>query len=560
MDPQPEALLERIAQLERQVADLTRSESALRVELDSARQRLQLLFQPGRSGLDQLRGGADVLQGIASALHETMITGYDRDGNYLFTWVPPELEQRCGILAADFNGKSMRDVFPPEEAEARIAKNRQIMTSGQPHREEYLWKAPTGEFWHDITLAPLRDPDGQVVALVGFIRDITERKRNEQELMESEQRYRAVVEQTGDVIIIHRQGSILFANQAARDALGVGDAALLGHRVLEFVHPDGQADAIERLAQMLAGKEEIPRAEQKFVSPDGRVHYGEVTTRRIQFGGQPAQLAVVRDITERKRFQERMLQTQKAESLGLLARGVAHDFNNLLLGILGHTNLLQHELAPDSPLRSRLGKIEATAVQAAELTRQLLAYSGGDQPLLAQVALDELVREMADLLEVSLPADQPLQFEFEPDLPPILAEAGQVRQVVMNLILNAAEAIAERGRVTLRLRQIEADRHLLAESYPGDRLAPGSYVQLEVEDDGCGMSAETRARIFDPFFTTKISGRGLGLAAVLGIVRAHRGAIRVDSQPQTGTCFRVLFPAAGPADSLRPAGETSDPG
>ncbi len=234
---------------------------------------------------------------------------------------------------------------------------------------------------------------------------------------------------------------------------------------------------------------------------------------------------------------------QKLESLGVLAGGIAHDFNNLLMSILGNAELARMELGPDASAAEEFEAIETSAQRAAELTRQLLAYSGQGRFQVEPVDLSELVREMSELLRVSVSRRATFEYFLAETMPSIRADAAQVRQVVMNLITNASDAVHEhRGSVTVRTGQMFADHTYLGEAYLDDDLPEGQYVYVEVSDTGVGMSAETQAKMFDPFFTTKFTGRGLGMAAVLGIVRAHRGAIKVYSELGKGTTIKVLFP------------------
>jgi two-component system, cell cycle sensor histidine kinase and response regulator CckA len=296
----------------------------------------------------------------------------------------------------------------------------------------------------------------------------------------------------------------------------------------------------------------------------GRSHVWEMTSPKdnrclhasntpiFRADGTISKMAIIRDITaikqaeeQRRKLEARVLQVQKLESLGILAGGVAHDFNNLLVAVMGYAGLAQSEIAPDSPAQLSLRRIEQAAQRAAELTGQMLAYSGKGHFSVGPVHLSRLVEEMADLLLASVSRNAVLRRDFPANLPLIQADATQVRQVVMNLITNASEALSEAGGViTLRTGATEIGESDRTAHYECYDLAPGPYAFLEVSDTGCGMDAVTRAKIFDPFFTTKFTGRGLGLAAVLGIVRGHHGAIRVDSTPGRGTTFRVLFPVA----------------
>jgi two-component system, cell cycle sensor histidine kinase and response regulator CckA len=240
-----------------------------------------------------------------------------------------------------------------------------------------------------------------------------------------------------------------------------------------------------------------------------------------------------------------VMQAQKLESLGVLAGGIAHDFNNLLTSILGNADLAQSEVSPANPARPYLEDIERVSRRAAELCRQMLAYSGKGRFMVQPLSLNDVVREMGHLLSVTISKKVVVRYNFFPNLPSVLADATQLRQVVMNLITNASEAIGEAsGVVTLSTGVMDCDdeylKHVVDDN---DTHPPGQYVSLEVCDTGCGMDRETLGRIFDPFFTTKFTGRGLGLAAVLGIVRGHKGALRVYSEKGRGTTFKILLPA-----------------
>jgi PAS domain S-box-containing protein len=265
----------------------------------------------------------------------------------------------------------------------------------------------------------------------------------------------------------------------------------------------------------------------------------------------PLLLLAVNDITERKEAEEKRLQmerqmqqTQKLESLGVLAGGIAHDFNNLLTVILGNASLALDELPPTSPARDNLEAIEQTSLRAAELCRQMLAYSGKGQFVVETIQLGELIEDMLSLLKASISKKAILNLHLKESLPALRGDPSQIRQIVMNLVINASEALGDHaGAITLSTGLMECPRGYLSEIYLGESLAEGVYVWLEVSDTGCGIDPETQRRIFEPFFTTKFTGRGLGLSAVLGIVRGHQGALKLYSEPGRGSTFKVLFPA-----------------
>jgi len=255
----------------------------------------------------------------------------------------------------------------------------------------------------------------------------------------------------------------------------------------------------------------------------------------------------VRDyLEERKRDGEKLLETQKLESLGVLAGGVAHDFNNLLVGILGNASLATEMLPPASPVHSMLSDVVDASERAAHLTQQLLAYAGKGRFVVQPLDLSNVVRDISHLVQSSIPKNVQVRLDLASHLPCIDADAAQIQQVVMNLVINAAEAIpsAQLGSVIVSTREQEVDESYIQQALRPAELQPGQYVVLEVHDTGVGMDATTVSRIFDPFFTTKFTGRGLGLAATLGIVRSHKGALKVYSIPGQGSTFKILFPAS----------------
>lgn len=263
----------------------------------------------------------------------------------------------------------------------------------------------------------------------------------------------------------------------------------------------------------------------------------------------------VQDITaarqaklEREKLDRKMQETQKLESLGVLAGGIAHDFNNLLTSILGNASIAALELPPGSSVQDCLEHINEASLRAADLCKQMLAYSGRGRFVVQKLDLGQLVEQTAQMLQISISKKAILRFRLENGLPPVEVDATQIRQVIMNLVINASEAIGDRsGVISLSTGLTRVDRAYFGGTLMDADLPEGDYVYLEVSDTGCGMSAETQAKIFDPFFTTKFTGRGLGLAAVLGIVRGHKGAMKVYSEVGRGTTFKLLFPAVSGA-------------
>jgi signal transduction histidine kinase len=264
-------------------------------------------------------------------------------------------------------------------------------------------------------------------------------------------------------------------------------------------------------------------------------------------GGGSGFVLVVRDLTGAviggdTRAQEQLLRSQKLESLSVLAGGIAHEFNNLLMGIIANASLILDEVPMDSAMAGLCDNILAATEEASHLTRQMLAYSGRGQFSVEPLSLSNQIEGISSLIKASIPKGVRLCLNLEPDLPRIDADAGQIQQLVMNLVMNSAEAIGSDGVLTISAFKRDLEEKDQPANLSGAPLPGGAYVALEVADTGSGMDEATRAKMFDPFFTTRFTGRGLGLAAVLGIVRGHRGGIAVSSEPGSGTTFRVFFP------------------
>jgi two-component system cell cycle sensor histidine kinase/response regulator CckA len=404
-----------------------------------------------------------------------------------------------------------------------------------------------------VHLEPLREPGGAVRGVVGIALDITEARQADQALRESEARLRQVIDLVPHFIFAKDgEGRFLLVNRAVADAYGTRVDRLIGRTDAEFAASleDARRFREDDLEVIRTGQ---PRVilEEPITDSRGRVRYLQTTKIPFPFSGtgRPGILGVSIDTTERKAAEEALRRAAKEESLTVLAGGVAHDFNNLLAAILGHASLALKQLPPSSPARRHVEKAASAVERAADLTRQMLAYSGRGHFVVRPTDLNALVRENLPLLEVGVPKRVRLEADLSTDLPLVDADVGQLQQVLMNLVINAAEAIGERGgTVTVRTggRQVADSDHALWGA-SGQPLAAGRYVALEVRDDGPGMDPDTVDRIFEPFFTTKFTGRGLGLAAVLGVVRGHRGALSVESAPGRGTVFRILLaPSARP--------------
>jgi len=381
-----------------------------------------------------------------------------------------------------------------------------------------------------------------------IIRDITERKRSRQ-LMEL---YLYALDNAKDQIFMNdRTSRFIYVNDAACATLGYSREELLGMGVSD-IDPDFPAEAWEdhwQDLQMHAGL----RLETSHRNKDGKMYPVEMSLKSFIYDKGEYILAVARDLTERKQMEaeklemeRRLLHSQKLESLGVLAGGIAHDFNNILTSIVGNADLALMRINKDSPVVNNLQRIEEAAARAADLAKQMLAYSGKGKFLVEHINLNHLLEDMMHLLEVSISKMVELRMNFSTNLPSVKVDATQVRQIIMNLVINASEAIGDKsGVIVITTGCLDCDRSYLKEVWLEDNLDEGQYVFFEIADTGCGMDSETVNKIFDPFFTTKFTGRGLGMAAVLGIVRGHKGAIKLHSEPNKGSSFKILLPASG---------------
>jgi signal transduction histidine kinase/ActR/RegA family two-component response regulator len=279
---------------------------------------------------------------------------------------------------------------------------------------------------------------------------------------------------------------------------------------------------------------------------DGSTFPVEAIGTLVQLQGKQYILAFSRDLTERNQARDALFNTQRTESIGLLAGGIAHDFNNLLTAIMGHTNLVVDQLPAGSPNRTHLEKALLAAAKATALTQQMLAYSGRGKFTIEPLNINVLIKENLGFLEAALPKQIRFNLDLDEAIPSVSADHGQIQQVIMNLVLNGAEAIGRAaGAITLRTRALHLQEVCGDEATRwSNPLVPGHYLHVEISDTGCGMSPATLARAFDPFFTTKAQGHGLGLSAVQGILQGHRGSLAVDSAVGEGTSFHLLFPAS----------------
>ncbi len=450
-------------------------------------------------------------------------------------------------------GQCMSQLITSPYRDAFIALTKQVF-QGIPGSLEFEAVGLKGRHvWLDTHAVPFCNENGGIVSLLGITRDVTERKKSDKNLQNSEAKFSAIFRTSPDSININRLDDAVFVD------VNDGFTAMLGYTTDDVIGKSSTAMGIwvnvedrALLARQLKEIGWVINLEASLRRKDGSLLTALISSRLIELDGVLCTLNIARDITElrhaeheRQKHEIQMLHTQKLESLGVLAGGIAHDFNNILTSIVGNTELALMQLNPESPAIDNLHRIEKSAARATDLARQMLAYSGKGKFVIEAIDLNRLIEEMGHMLDVSISKRVTLQYNLSQKLPSIEVDTTQIRQVVMNLVINASEAMGENnGVVAISTGCMDCDDNYLNAVTHINNIKAGRYIYLEVTDTGCGMDNETMAKVFDPFFTTKFTGRGLGMAAVQGIVRGHKGFINVSSELGKGTTFKVFLPAS----------------
>ena len=501
--------------------------------------------------LPQSPGMARRIALVASRTAHAVVIG---DSAGCVEWVNAAFTRITGHPPEDVLGKRLDLLDADAETRADAAAYvRSRFQRGEPSHLEIPTRTKSGRsLWLALEIQPLRDENGESDGWVALAADVTERKQAEQALAESEDRYRQLVELSPLPIAAHCEGRFVFLNPVAARLLGAESPhELLGQPVMEVVHPDDREAVAERIRKIFeTGAPSVP-SEVRILRRDGRAVEVEISGARVSHQGKPAVQLVAQDLSTRRRAEtERRLaatrerEAEHAESLATLARGVGHDFNNLLGTILGEVDLTLARPLEDEELAESLRAIRRESLRAANLTAQLLAYAGKGTFAQSRLDLSRLVMQSSEHLEATVAKRAVLSFDVTGNLPRVLGDPVQLRQVLLHLVQNAAEALdGHAGSITVRTGLVE-------ERAP-DAQAPVRSVRLEVADTGCGMDRETCSRVFDPFFTTKFAGRGLGLSASRGIVHAHKGTIAIASREARGTTVTVQLPCASSAAPAR---------
>ncbi len=483
---------------------------------------------------------------------------YTHDFDGVFLDVNPSGLRLLDCSRADVVGTELTRFLKKTEDASRVVRliGHVLRAGSLDAPEEFLLRRKDGgEVWVEVMESLVR-MGGKANCIQGIARDITERKRVEVALVESEERFRTVFRQAGMgmALVDLECARIVDCNEALAAMLGYSVEELRALTVDDISHPVDHETDLRFGDEMKAGKRERFQMEKRYQRKDGGILWGFLTATLVRGadGGPQFVVGMLEDITERKRMEEEFLRVQRMESIGALAGGIAHDLNNLLAPILLSVGLLKEDSSAEQQ-RSIVDTIERSAVRGRELVRQILSFARGVEGERKSENICEIVDEMRLIIEKSFPKNIEVCIEMPPSLPPVLADATKINQVLLNLCVNARDAMPSGGTLTLAARAVEVDAHYAAMEGMEGR---GAYVVCEVADTGTGMTAEVRKRIFEPFFTTKESGKGtgLGLSMALGIVRAHGGFLHVYSEPGRGSVVKAYLPQA-PAGGLPDAGE-----
>jgi PAS domain S-box-containing protein len=507
----------------------------------------------------QLYESREQLRNILDNAYD-MIAEIDERGRVVYV-----NQQALEVMGLSADGSWTLDpetVLHPEDREMVVDAFREVLQGGKPGSKVYRVAHADGRWrWIEGRYRGVTDAEGHIHTVV-ISRDLTESLEAERLRAESEARYRDLVESSPLGIIVVQDGRIVFSNPAGAAVCGAESVeSVVGRDMFSLLDLSDSREVAERLARIDRGEPLPGEMEVRIRGLDGQRREVLAAGRRIEFRGAPAYQGIVRDVSGLRRAEEdqkllelQLQEARKLESLGVLAGGIAHDFNNLLAVILANARFAEREAA-DPELRDALSDAIEAAEQAARLTHQLLEYAGRRSPDVRATDLSELVRAKTNLLRSALGQRVELVLDLDPELPRVRADVVQLEQVLMNLVVNAGEAIGgDDGRVRVATGHRSVAAAELARWVGAGDLPPGEYAYLEVEDTGPGLEPDARDLIFEPFFTTKPEGHGLGLAAVIGLVRGHRGGIELDTTLGRGTRFRVHLPVdphAEAADPLR---------
>lgn len=480
-----------------------------------------------------LKNKAQVFDALKNNISD-LIHSVAPDGNFLF--VNQAWQDTLGYSNEDLKTLKLMDIVAPT-CQASCEVIFQDLLSGQKvKRNNTVFIAKDGRLIKVEGRCNTRFIDGTAVAMTGVFRDLSEYQVNAQALLESEERYRNLFENTTDLIqLVAPDGQLLYVNRAWRETFGYSEDEIANLSIFQLISPDCQDHCINTFKRVIT-EPKINYIDTVFTAKDGQKINIEGNAICKFIDGKPIRTqCIFRDVTQKKRMEEELNKAQKIESLGVLAGGIAHDFNNLLAAVLGNVSLAKMHLNSPDKIHSYLENTEKATLRAKGLTQQLLTFSKGGAPIKRATTISDLITDStAFILRGS---NVNCVYDFANDLWAVEADEGQLSQVTQNLVINASQAMKDGGTITIH------GRNITIQPVTDLPLVPGQYIKLQFEDQGCGIEKEHLSKIFDPYFTSKQSGSGLGLAISYSIIKNHGGLIQVHSEGVRGTTFTIYLPA-----------------
>jgi PAS domain S-box-containing protein len=514
------------------------------IEVALYRHRTEKQLREKRTSLQSALEKATIEKSKSDAIIEAIGDGFSiQDTDFRLLYMNRTAREMFGDRVGDYCYQvfEQRDIVCPD---CPLAAS---YADGKIHRVER--SNPTRTLHVEITASPVRDAAGAIIGGIELVRDITRQKLDEEALRESEERYRNLIENAHDMIqSVDAEGKFIFVNAAWLKTLGYTEDDLRRMTLFDVIHPDCRQHCSDIFRKVLGG-DPTNNIVATFIAKDGRPVHVEGNVNIRSAGGEViATQGIFRDVTERvkaeverEKLEAQLLHAQKMEAIGTLTGGIAHEFNNIMTAIIGYGEFVQEGIADDSPLRPYTNSLLASAMRATQLTQSLLAYSRKQIMNPRPLNLGETVQNVGRLLSKLIGENRELRLRLGDEQAGIMADPGQIEQVLINLATNARDAMPGGGTLTIATsRSLLGTEYMMSHGY----ASPGMYAEISMTDTGVGMDERTRERIFEPFFTTKELGKGtgLGLAMVYGIIKQHDGYIDVDSEPGKGTTFRIYLP------------------
>ncbi|MDQ6989054.1 MAG: PAS domain S-box protein [Mariprofundaceae bacterium] len=476
-----------------------------------------------------------------------------------FVYINNKLSKKLGSYSSSYIiNTDIRNHLHPDDVQQMLIRQLAVLQNARYTNIETRFFTQDNLVFHaEVSLMPIRFESADAVLML--VRDVSERKKREDTFARQQRTMNTILEHAPiGIWMLGTDRKIQFMNQNFASKIGIAADAFLNAEHYSTLLPHAVSQRFMQSDGECIRSMNVHFSHETIACVDGTDHVFEIVKAPI-LDDDKTLLGVVTlaiDVTERihaeqekDKMQRQVEHTQRLESMGVLAGGIAHDFNNILTSILGNASILKHNISNINDAQ-KLGNIISASERAANLCRQMLAYSGKGHFVIEVIDMSDILKDMVQLLEVSIEKHAHLEYELEQKLPKVEADVAQLQQVIMNLVINASEAIEhQHGHITVRTGLMDADSAYLSQCHADD-IEAGEYIYLEVQDNGSGMSQDVQSKVFEPFFTTKFTGRGLGMSAILGIVKGHHGALLLTSEAGQGTTFRVLFPTSGYFDAV----------